>query len=278
MGTEGLGDLARLSVTLPTPGPAERGSVGFKFVAITFHANGRKFSASVFLFDKDGTLITFDHWFRVMAERARRLERLFGLSSPEAVALRKFMGVERGEGLGIIPLPRTEAEEATARFLAELLGVPLAEVLPKVQKIFAEVDGDFPFEKHLQPTPGAEELLFRIKRAGGKVGVVTHDLASAARLHLRALGWAELVDAVVGLDLCSVKKPAPDPVLTACRFLGVSPREGVVVGDTPMDLQAGRAAGCRASLGVLTGLGSVEELAPHADALLWDLRELEIED
>lgn len=246
-------------------------------MGIVFRANGRKLSASAFLFDKDGTLITFDHWFRVMAERARRLERLFNLSSTEALALRKFMGVEQGGDWGIIPLPRREAEEATARFLAELLRIPLDEVLSKVQKIFAEVDADFPFEEHLQPTPGAEELLFKIKRAGGKVGVVTHDLASAARLHLCALGWGELVDVIVGLDLCPVKKPAPDPVLTACKFLGISPKEGVMVGDTPMDLQAGRAAGCLASLGVLTGLGSPKELAPHADALLWDLRELEIE-
>jgi hypothetical protein len=47
------------------------------FVLVGFRANGQEFSASVFLFDKDGTLITFDHWFRVMAERARRLEALF---------------------------------------------------------------------------------------------------------------------------------------------------------------------------------------------------------
>ena len=243
---------------------------------VRFRANGQEFSASVFLFDKDGTLITFDHWFRVMAERARRLEALFSLSSAEAAALRKFMGVERGEGWGIIPLPRLEAEEATARFLSELLRLPLAEVFPKVQKVFAEVDAAFPFENHLRPTPGAEEVLLGIKRAGGKVGVVTHDLASAAWLHLRALGWEELVDVVVGLDLCPVKKPAPDPVITACGLLGLSPKEGVMVGDTPMDLQAGRAAGCRAALGVLTGLGAPEELSPHADALLQDLRELEI--
>jgi hypothetical protein len=157
-------------------------------VLVRFRANGQEFSASVFLFDKDGTLITFDHWFRVMAERARRLEALFSLSSAEAAALRKFMGVERGEGWGIIPLPRLEAEEATARFLSELLGLPLAEVFPKVQKVFAEVDAAFPFENHLRPTPGAEEVLLGIKRAGGKVGVVTHDLASAALASSSGLG------------------------------------------------------------------------------------------
>jgi phosphoglycolate phosphatase len=237
-------------------------------VAVKFRANGREFQALAFLFDKDGTLITFDHWFWVMAERARRLAQVFGLSSAQATALRRFMGVAREAGWGIVPLPRPEAEEETARFLAENLGLPVWETLPFVRRIFAEVDEDFPFERHLQPAPGAEETLEGIKRGGGKVGVVTHDLASAAHRHLRALGWAELVDVVVGLDLCSVKKPAPEPVLTACASLGLPPGEGVMAGDTPADLQAGRAAGCLITIGVLTGLGTARELSPHADVLV----------
>ncbi len=140
-------------------------------------------------------------------------------------------------------------------------------LLALVKKVFAEVDEDFPFVRYIKPTPGAEETLKAIKKAGGRVGVVTHDLASAACQHFRALGWEELVDAVVGLDVCSLRKPAPDPILKACALLGVSPKGGVVLGDTAMDLQAGRAAGCRATLGVLTGLGKHEELRPLADAV-----------
>ncbi|MBC7221525.1 HAD family hydrolase [Candidatus Bipolaricaulota bacterium] len=244
---------------------------------VRFHLNGRPFLARAFLFDKDGTLITFDHWFLVMAERARRLARALGLTSAQAETLAKFMGVkpERPGDWGIIPLPRGEAEEATAQYLSQKLNVPVFEVLPLVKKVFAEVDEDFPFEKHLAPTPGAGEVLQRIKRAGGKIGVVTHDSSAPARLHLRALGWEELIDAVVGLDLCPVKKPAPDPVLRACGLLGLSPAEAVMVGDTASDLQAGRAAGCLAAFGVLTGLGTPEELRPHADAVLKNLAELE---
>ncbi|MCS7240157.1 MAG: HAD family hydrolase [Candidatus Bipolaricaulota bacterium] len=245
---------------------------------VRFRVNGRDFQAAAFLFDKDGTLITFDHWFLVMEERAQRLVRELGLSHSQGAALAKFMGVGNNEtgDWGIIPLPRPEAEDATARFLCELVGGCFVEIFPVVQRIFADVDRDFPFDNHIKPTPGAEELLLGIKRAGGKVGIVTHDLAAAAWLHIRALGWERLVDAVVGLDLCPVKKPAPEPVRRACGLLGLPAREGVMVGDTQIDLAAGRAAGCSTALGVLTGLGTYAELAPHADAVLPNLRGIEL--
>jgi len=248
----------------------------FVSMLVRFWANGRSFQGEAFLFDKDGTLITFDHWFSVMAERARRLSSALGLSQKQAASLAQFMGVNRGQpgNWGIIPLPRPEAEEATARFLAEMLRETPDNLLALVKRIFAGVDEDFPFVRYIKPTPGAEETLKAIKKAGGRVGVVTHDLASAAWQHFRALGWEELVDAVVGLDVCSLRKPAPDPIWKACALLGVSPKGGVVLGDTAMDLQAGRAAGCRATLGVLTGLGKHEELRPLADAVLPDLRGL----
>lgn len=248
-------------------------------MAVGFRARGKRFSADAFLFDKDGTLITYDHWFAVMEERARRLAQRLGLSGEEARALADFMGVDRGQpgNWGVIPLPRPEAEAATARFLAQLSGQDLPRLEALVRDVFAEVDAEFPFSRHLRPTPGAVELLLAIKRAGGKVGVVTHDIASAAWEHLRALGWEQLVDAVVGLDICPVRKPAAEPVHRACALLKASPRLAVMVGDAPWDLQAGRAAGCVGNIGVLTGLSKEEELAPWADVVLGDLREASVE-
>lgn len=49
-----------------------------------------------------------------------------------------------------------------------------------------------------------------------------------------------------------------------------------MVGDTTTDLQAGRATGCRLSVGVLTGLGTADELSPHADLLLPNLTSLAV--
>ncbi|MBC7092563.1 HAD family hydrolase [Candidatus Bipolaricaulota bacterium] len=247
-------------------------------MSVRFSAAGRRFSGSGFLFDKDGTLLAFDHWLEVMRERAQRLAVRLDLTGPETEALLRFMGLDPARpgvtNQGIIPLPRCDAEAATAHYLSEACGGGLEEARALVERVFREVDEEFPFERYIRPTPGADAILRAIRRYGGRTAVVTHDTASAARRHLAALGWTDLVDAVIGVDVCAVRKPAPEPVLAACRALGILPEQGVMVGDTVGDLLAGREAGCRLTVGVLTGLGYPEELAPVADLVLPDLTAL----
>ncbi len=247
---------------------------------VRFVLAGRAFAASGFLFDKDGTLLTFDHWLAVMAERARRLVAELGLAEPEHEVLLRFMGLDPirpgTTNAGIIPLPRCEAEEATATHLAARGSGDLAALRDLVARVFRDVDEGFPFHRHLRPTAGAEEGLRAIQRAGGRTAVVTHDVAAAARRHLEALGWTDLVDAVIGLDVCPERKPDPKPILAACRALGLPPEETVTVGDTPTDLLAGRAAGCQLTIGVLTGIGTEGDLAPVADVIVPDLMALSV--
>jgi phosphoglycolate phosphatase-like HAD superfamily hydrolase len=54
-------------------------------------------------------------------------------------------------------------------------------------------------------------------------------------------------------------KPYPDPILFAAQKLGISPRECLMVGDTTVDMRAGKAAGAQ-TLGVLCGFGEEPEL------------------
>lgn len=249
-------------------------------MSVRFAVAGRPFSAAGFLFDKDGTLLTFDHWRAVMAERARRLAAELGLSDPEHAALRLFFGLtpaRPGDVTGgLIPVPRADAEELTAGYLAAGGKGKPGEMRTLVARVFRDVDSEFPFGLHLRPTPGAQGVLHAIRRAGGRTALVTHDEAAAAWRHLAALGWTELVDAVIGLDLCPERKPDPKPVLAACSALGLAPGETVMVGDSVSDLIAGRAAGCRLTVGVLTGLGTEEELAPVADLVVPDLAALAV--
>lgn len=239
---------------------------------------GRVVPAWGFLFDKDGTLLTFAHWRAVMEERARRLAEELNLSEPQRQALARWMGGSsdhgQDESWGLIPLPRPDAEQAVAERLATVLGLDRPTLHARVARVFREVDRDFPFEHHLQPTPGAEACLRAIRRGGGRSAVVTHDVPSAAGRHLAALGWDHLVDVVIGLDGTMERKPSPQPLLAACRALGVPPEETVMVGDTVTDLVAGRAAGCALTVGVLTGLDPREKLAPHADIVAPDLATL----
>lgn len=247
---------------------------------VRFSVGEGPLAGSGFLFDKDGTLLSFDHWLAVMRERAWRLVEELGLSEPDHEALLRFMGLDpKRPGVargGIIPLPRCDAEAAVAVYLASRRNCDPATMRNLVGRVFREVDEEFPFDRYLRPTEGAEEGLRAIRHAGGKTAIVTHDTASATRRHLAALGWEDLVSAVVGLDVCAERKPDPKPVLAACAALRISPPEAVMVGDTPADLLAGRAAGCRLTIGVLTGVGEEGELVPFADVVVPNLTALRV--
>ena len=65
-------------------------------------------------------------------------------------------------------------------------------------------------------------------------------------------------------------KPTPGQLLAFCALTGIPPGECAMIGDSTHDLDSGRAAGM-AAVGVLTGLASRAELAPHADVVLDDV-------
>lgn len=67
---------------------------------------------------------------------------------------------------------------------------------------------------------------------------------------------------VVSGDTLSVAKPHPEPLLHACRQLGVSAADCWYVGDARRDLEAGRAAGM---LAVLASYGYLAAGEPEAD-------------
>ena len=67
---------------------------------------------------------------------------------------------------------------------------------------------------------------------------------------------------------CEHTKPFPDPILWAAREMGVLPEACLMVGDTGVDIRAGKAAGAQ-TVGVLCGFGEEAELREHgADTIL----------
>jgi len=54
-------------------------------------------------------------------------------------------------------------------------------------------------------------------------------------------------------------KPFPDPIFMAAERMGVTPRECLMIGDTTVDMRAGKSAGAQ-TVGVLCGFGEEKEL------------------
>jgi phosphoglycolate phosphatase len=100
----------------------------------------------------------------------------------------------------------------------------------------------------LNPMPGAAAA---IAAAGGigRQGVISNKQGPLLRAEATHLGWAHHFAALVGAGDATADKPDPAPFALALAACGVQPGAAVwYVGDTAMDMQAARAAGCTAVL------------------------------
>ncbi len=116
---------------------------------------------------------------------------------------------------------------------------------------------------HAQPYPGVREGLDALRVAGFAMACVTNKIARFTEPLLIATGLAPYFSAVISGDSTAKKKPAPDPLLAACRELGVAPAQALMVGDSANDAAAARAAGC---LVFLVPYGYSEGVDVHAIA------------
>jgi pyrophosphatase PpaX len=102
-------------------------------------------------------------------------------------------------------------------------------------------------DEMVRPFPGALEVLAGLKERGARLAVVTSKRNEVARRTMEVCGIWDAVELVVGADDVTLGKPDPEPVYRALDALELRahPHEVLFVGDSPFDLQAGRAAGTR---------------------------------
>jgi HAD superfamily hydrolase (TIGR01509 family) len=108
--------------------------------------------------------------------------------------------------------------------------------------------------------PKVRELFERLAADGKKIALASSATGPELEEYKERLGIADLLDAHSSADDAEKSKPDPDIFLAALDRLGDPDRaETVVVGDTPYDAEAGRAAGLRV-VGVTCGGWSADEL------------------
>jgi phosphoglycolate phosphatase len=117
----------------------------------------------------------------------------------------------------------------------------------------------------LAPMPGAEAALLAAAALVPQ-GVVSNKQGALLRAEAAHLGWSRRFRALVGAGDAAADKPDPAPLRMALAACGVAPGPAVwYVGDTALDMQAARAAGCAAVLlGTAEHDGGVGNAAPDA--------------
>lgn len=133
---------------------------------------------------------------------------------------------------------------------------------------------------HLDVTPcsNAETVFALLKKEEIKVVLNTgYNRATATDL-LRKLNWTigEDIDLLVTASDVSNNRPAPDMIEFAIRHFNIQdPATVVKVGDSAIDIEEGKNAGCGKTFGVTTGAQTKDQIAvANPTAVLDDLLEL----
>lgn len=232
------------------------------------------------VFDKDGTLIELYHyWSQMAALRAMLIARALRLDRGREAGLVRALGVDVPAGrispAGPVGLkPREVVIQAAVDCLA---GDGRPDVHRTCVEAFERADeiSGADIGRFVAPTPGAVELVAALGAAGCRVAVATVDRSDRARLAMDYLGLSDRVDLVVGGEQVALSKPDPEMLELILDRLGADRSRAVMVGDSLNDLEMGRNAGFKASVGVLTGFATraqAQAVTPYVAGDLSGLR------
>ena len=124
------------------------------------------------------------------------------------------------------------------RTLAKEHGIPYALLSAAVAEERATTDPAL-----VQPISGIPEAVIALSALGGKHYLVTHRDRHTATVLLAQCGLLSSFEELVTSDDGLPRKPAPDSCLYLLNRHRIDPATAVMIGDRPLDIRAGKAAG-----------------------------------
>ena len=205
------------------------------------------------IFDLDGTLIdSIPAYFKL-------LEIILGRLNLPPVSKEVVTELMKG---GLAPweilLPE-DMKDRKDEFRQEIIGIT-KEVGPEI------------FLNEIKLIPGVSEIFSQLSSKKIKIGLVTSTFAKfldGKLLPLKSKGIDTLINEVITLEDSPEAKPAPDPLIECARRLQVSKENCVYVGDSYVDIIAGKKAGML-TVGVLTGIDDYEILKKEDPDMIVD--------
>jgi N-acetyl-D-muramate 6-phosphate phosphatase len=207
-------------------------------------------------FDVDGTLNDTDDQYVDQVGPFFKVIRVLLPGQDYKRAARRFVMLAEAPGNALIGVP-------------DFLGIDddLAKIVNWMnQKRKAQI-------KHFRPISGVIEMLAALDGKYPMCIVSARDEDSTHEF-LRQAGIEKYFNCVAGALTCAHTKPYPDPIYWAAQKMGVKAENCLMIGDTTVDIRAGKAAGAQ-TVGVLCGFGERPELERKgADLILESTPEL----
>ena len=223
---------------------------------------------SAILFDKDGTLLNFASTFEPAT--ARVIDNLSAGDSQLAMALAQAVDFDlqtQKIRAGSV-LIAGSVEEIAQCWKPHVASEKQTEITLLVDRLFVEATS-----LSLVGFPFLVSTLEALTQKQLPLGVATNDTETAAHSHLGSLNVEGFFTFVAGSDSGFGAKPGPGMVLGFAEHCGVEANRVAMVGDSPHDCMAAKAAGALA-VGVASGAMTAQELSNFADVVLNDISEL----
>ncbi len=129
-------------------------------------------------------------------------------------------------------------------------------------------------DRLVRPYDGVVAQIRRFAAAGHPMALVTSKADWLAQKALAHVALDGLITVVVGCDSSARHKPHPEPVERALALLHAEADDAIFVGDSPHDIEAGRAARVY-TIGVTWGAFTRDEMArTGADVVIHEIGEL----
>jgi phosphonatase-like hydrolase len=153
------------------------------------------------------------------------------------------------------------------------------ELIGKIHEVFTDNMVSFYKENaDLQPLPFAEDIFTWLKKKGVRLALNTGFTKEITDTMLERLDWksGSTIDYVISSDEVAKGRPHPDMIFAIMKKLDIEDPAAVAkVGDTEVDVEEGRHAGCGLVVSVTTGAYSRKKLEQyHPDFIIDSLSEL----
>jgi HAD superfamily hydrolase (TIGR01509 family) len=201
---------------------------------------------AIAVLDIDGTLVDTNYQHALAWYRAFRRHRI----------VLPVWRIHRHIGMGGDQMVEALTDQQTERELGDRIRA-------------AEKDLYFELIDEVEPMDGARELIADLGRRGHTIVLASSAKEEEVERYLDLLDARDLADGWTTSADVRATKPQPDLVNAALQRVGGSAGDAVMVGDTPWDVHAARAAGVP-TLGVLTGGFAIEELSESGAAEVFE--------
>lgn len=209
------------------------------------------------VFDMDGVL--FD------------TERIYMETWREVATEARFPKVDIEKAVvGCVGLNATDTRALFAREYGQ--DFPTEEYLKACSLRFHEkIDKDgLPFKT------GVLEILSSLKESGCPIALASSTRTGSVMSHLEKAGITDYFQKIIGGDMVTHSKPAPDIYLMACEALSTEPYNAVAVEDSPNGIYSAHAAGMKVIMvpDMIAPTAEIEKLLYAKCETLLDVKDL----